>query len=714
MSVHDFMPVKVESDITAYNILEYNPYRMNKRGNSYLYIVYRDKNNDKKVAKIKNPEAEIYFVKEPYRSFHTPREYIEMDKTYSRIVPFHLIPKAINEELQQSDLTQPQNEKFKDLYHFSYHGGGPKYRKQLLKWPYTLMSDLDVETYYWIQLGYRYHTMRDEHVVEKCFGDIENDIMGLSTTQCNQLHMDPVNACTLIFRHADNGKKEGRPYQVYTLLLRDHERYPQQADFERRLPEFYRTCDKWFYEQTVIKDKKRKIMVCDADYHITLYDTERELLHAIFALINREKPDVCEFWNMPYDMPKMVNRMKNLGMDPVEEISDSDFFPADHQFLDMHIDNRPINIADRNSYIRATTTTLYIDQMQNYAAIRKGRKSYGSNSLDNIAKLELGMGKLKFKKGVNVTNAAFLDYWNFVLYNIRDVWCQALIDEVTNDTMAIVYDMNQMNCPLHHLTKQTKYQRYIYYTWYLRKGFVPGNNVNVDYLRFKDEDAQIAHDEYNKQKRLMAYMDENGYSSVEDAMEDPGFQSLLDEYGDRKPGEEEPESEESIALHNEVLVLQQQDEEDQSVYNDSTSRRIFLQGGAVGNPNYNLPNGIELIDGVPSKHLFKEVVDMDFASEYPWAKFTRSMSRSTQLGRLIIPHRISPLQNALPYGKRKTKIDHKKYLPGGEYTSDYISQDYLSFGQTWYNLPSANEMKKIILAKYQQKGEESIGTKTID
>ena len=112
----------------------------------------------------------------------------------------------------------------------------------------------------------------------------------------------------------------------------------------------------------------------------------------------------------------------------------------------------------------------------------------GSNKLDNISNIELGVGKLQFPKGVDVSNAAIKAYWTFVLYNITDVMRQVLIDIVTNDCMSMVYDMNQSNCSLENLTKQTRYQRQIYYVEYMKRGFIPGNNVNINYIRGESEE----------------------------------------------------------------------------------------------------------------------------------------------------------------------------------------------------------------------------------
>ena len=696
MAIKNILPVHEGADVTLYNVIEargiiterivYPSGEDHYIGHDYhdLYIVWRDKDGHKNVQCIEWPKMEIYYVKDKYRTFLTPREYIEIEKVHPVTItyePWEVIKNIVRNMKESKDIVAQSI--LKDIDE-AKATGNYSLKKQAHKWPYVLMSDLDLETYYWIQLGYNYNTMHG-HVIDKCFADIENDIYGMSTAETRQ-NLDPVNACTLIFEYDENGPNKGKGTQVYTFLLRDHKRYPQQKEFEENLGKFYQTCHDSFDHQTVMKKGKEKIIDTYADYHIELFNTEKELLEKIFERINLEKPDLCEFWNMPYDMPKMKARMEILGMNPEHVMSDDDYFQFDKQFCRFHIDNRPIDIANRNSYIRLTSTTQYVDQMQHYAGIRKGRKAYGSNSLDNIANIELGMGKWDFADGIDVTNAAILDYWNFVLYNIRDVWCQVLIDQVTNDSMALVYDMNQMNCPLYHLAKQTKYQRYIYYTWYLRKGFVPGNNVNVNYRRYASEDAMLSEEDAKaKQAQRRAIdllqtndgmeIDPDDMDSAAEEMEDDDVKSLADVINENV----------SYALADQV-----------DIFSDSINRKVLLQGGCVGDPDYNIANGMELIPGIKSKHFFSNVIDMDFSSEYPWAKFTRSLSRSTQYGRLIIPHKVSEWQNKLPLGKEKRAEDTRRYLPGGEFVSDYLSQDILSFGTVWFSLPFVEDCDKMI------------------
>lgn len=717
MSEHDHMinilDERPESPITMLDVIGYNQYRnKNDCKDDMLFIVYRNEKGEKKVKAIKDPPMEIYFVKPEYRSqFKTPREYLDVEKTYSAKVPARNVLHRIYDEMK--DQPDPVGQKLLDVYNTASVTGNFQSRKNLFLWPYTLFSDTSVEDYYWIQLALHYDMSRSV-IVDKCFADIENDIYGLNSSDQAE-NMDPVNAITVIFKFDSKGTYGKSIPKVFTFLLRNHKRYPQQKHFEEHLDDFYKECHEKFDHQEVIKKKKHMMMDVTADYKILFYDTEQELLKAFFDMVNTYKPDFCEFWNMPYDMPKMRARMERLDMNPIEVMSDMSMFPKNCLYSDFHIDNRPIDIASRNSYIRMTSTTQYIDQMQNYAGLRKGRKSFGSNKLDNISKIELGVGKWTFKKGIDVTNACILDYWNFVLYNIRDVWCQFLIDEVTNDTMAIMYDMNQHNCPIYHIVKQTKYQKQIYYAGYLRKGVVPGNNVNVKYTKFEDEEEQERVEEARKRKHLRELLDQKGVDS-DDIQEllsgDPDeLINVLESAPDRQLSQEEEDAklEEAAEEFGGEVVANNID-----IYNDSINRKLSLPGGLVGNPNHNISNGTELLPGQYSKHVQDELMDMDYASEYPWAKYTRSLSRSTQYGRLIIPHKISERQNVLPDGQVKRPEDIRMYLPGAEFTADYISQDYMSFCNVWFNLPDVVQCEDLVSEILKNDLDDEIDADMID
>lgn len=678
------------SPATIFSVQLYQQWKHRNTGkDDVLFITYKDANNVKKIRAIRNPAMEIYFVKPEYRSeFLTPREYLEVNKTYTKTVPARNVLRTIYEELK--DCTDRPSQVMKSIYNQAYATGNRYSAKEIFKWPYTLMSDMAVEDYYSIMLGYHYNTMRN-HIIDKAYLDIEADIFGLTSSE-QAANLDKVNACTLIFDYDENREKKIQP-KVFTFLLRDHKRYPQQAAFERDLNKFIQTCHDEFDHQTIVKDDKEIVMDFIADYKIRLYDTESELLSAIFQTINQYRPDTLSVWNIAYDIPKLAARMEMNGLNYVDIMCDPSI-PKDYRFVEMNVDNRAeIDIADRKTYMRMASTTVFIDQMQSYAGIRKGRKAYGSNKLDNIAKIELGVGKRTFGKGIDVTNAAIKDYWNFVLYNITDVIRQVMIDRVTKDCMAMIYDMNQANCPLQNIFKQTRYQRQIYYTWYLRKGFVAGNNPNINYIRGESEEYLERLDEVRRAREARKELD------IDDSDEEAATSS--EDVGDDSSAEDEEEYDEKTQEAAEQVAGNLL-----TIYDDSINKKLILPGGMVGNPDFNIANGTELIPGIPSKHVFDDIMDMDYASEYPWAKFTRSLSKSTQIGRLIIPHKISDRQNVLPMGQDKRIEEINSYLPGAEFVSDYISHDVISLGNVWFGLPSVSEMEKMLMGEVTLKGGE--------
>ena len=690
MGMENILPEPEGSEITTFQVMLYNQYKhKNKAQEDALFIVYKDANNVKKVRAIRNPPMEIYFVKPEYRTgFTTPREYMRMEKLYSKTVSAKKVLSTIRQEMEEdnSDIGQI----LKNVYRQAYATGNRLSAREIFKWPFTLMSDMKVEDYYRVMLGYHYNQMRN-HIIDKGYLDIEADILGKSSTE-QGAHLDTVNACTLIFNFDPNRAKKIKP-QVFTLLLRNHERYPQQEEFEQDIPGFIEELHRDLDHQTITRGGKEKVFDFEADYHILLIDDEASLITTIFQIINKFKPDTMSVWNIAYDIPKLVGRCEQLGLNYVDVMCDPDM-PRDYRFVEVNIDDRAdIDIADRKTYIRMLSTSTWIDQMQAYAGMRKGRKAYGSNKLDNISNIELGVGKLKFPKGVDVTNAAQKCYRIFVKYNIIDVVRQVMIDAVTNDCMSMIYDMNQSNCTIENLFKQTRYQKQIYYTWYLRKGFVPGNNPNVNYIRGETEDYLERIEEiraaraWRKQNDLAdrVEFDEDGEIIDDEAG------AVFEDLEPIKPPEDEEEYDEGTQKLTEEVAGNLL-----SIYEDTVDRKLSLPGGMVLSPDFNSANGTELIPGIPSKHVFDLVMDMDYASEYPWAKYTRSLSKSTQIGRLVIPHRISDKQNYLPMGQEKRIEEINAYLPGAEFVEDYISHDMFSFGNCWFNLPTVTEMEELL------------------
>lgn len=672
------LPMPKGSKATIFDVMQYSQWKHRtpeeRKEIGYqpnvLFIVYKDEHAKKSVKMIPRPKMEIGFTKPEFRDkWTTNRAYVPIDEVYTEEVEATKVLNRVYQEAKQC--TDDRSRSLVKIYESANATGDFRSKKEMMKFHHAFMSDISVEDSYRIHLALQYDLMQN-HTVNKAFLDIENDIQGLSTSELED-HQAPTTAVTVIFdydpiNNAITGG--GQPY-VCTFLLRDYVKYPQQKYFEEHLDDFLKQChDEFDHMELEIKGKKFIAPNTEAKYNIKFYDDEAELINAVFEMINRVKPDTCAVWNIAYDLPQMKGRLEHLGVDPMDVMCDK-IFPKDFRFMEFNIDRRAqIDQADRKTFIKMASTTTYIDQMQTYAQIRKGRKSYGSNKLDNIAHIELGIGKRVFAPGIDVTNAPTKDWWNYILYNINDVWVQVLIDRYTNDILSLIIDSNQAACAIENLTKQTRYQKQIYYLNYLRRNFIAGTNKNNDYISGRtDERADMIRElrEAKKMRKLLD-VDDDESKSDEEPTEDEKKEESYDEYLD---DDDDPD----VIKANQIT----------DVYADSPDRPLRLKGGLVGNPNLNGANGIELVEGVPSKHVFVNVVDFDYKSLYPYVKFTRSVTGPTQIGRLLIPHRISKKQNPL---------DTPNYIPGAEFISDYIAQDWLNLGEVWFNLPSVDDIEK--------------------
>lgn len=672
MIMNPILEERKKSKVSVCDIMQYSQFaHQGKCENDVLYVVYYNEYGEKKLNICPNPEFDIYFTKPEYRyEWNKPREYVPADKVFPVTVTRKTLLPEIYREICKDTTGSTSAKYFRAVYENAIQTQRWNARKEVFKWEHVFLADLSVEDYYRMKINLDYDC-NTTHDVRMAFLDIESDIYGLSSSEL-AANIAPTNAVTIIFTHNLDGEKIP---QVYTFLLRDHKRYPQQEEFEENFDEMMKLVHENFDEIEITRKGKKKIIKTNFQYHVSMFDSETELTLKIFETINKYMPDICGIWNIEYDIPQLYYRMRHLGLDPVQVMSHP-IFPKDARFVNMNIDHRgAVTAAERKTYVKMTSLTRYICQMLSYASIRKGRKSYGSDALDNIAEVELGIHKREFSHGADISNAAIKDYVNFFLYSINDVVLQFLIEQVTMDLVSLFVDENQANCAYENLAKQTKYNKQFFFHKIVKRGYIPGCNINIDYLSDMSEDKVLYLNEMNNASKRRKALD---------AMVKSG---------------ELDESDLDISLIDDSdidsWVVSEVDKSD--IYSDSIKKKLEVPGAIIGHPNLNSRCGTELVDGVNSKHVFDHVMDFDFAAEYPKAKITRSISRSTQYGRLIINGRISEKQNT---------YNNPQYIAGSEFVSDYISGDIISMGNVWFDLPDTDEMSKIIEKELRKQNKE--------
>lgn len=653
------LPLPLGSDLTIIEVIYYDQYSgQNTHEGDVLTIVYVH-NNEKKVHVIKEPEMEVYFTRDEYKNeWKLPREWVPEEKLEPVSFKFRNLLPSIYRQLKNR-YNDERTKQILSIYEKAIECKNFNARKEIHKHHHVFFSDIPITDYYRIQLSKQYNT-EIAYTIRQGFLDIEAD-MHYFTTEEAEMGVNPVNAISYIVNFDPKTKELGK-YHVFTFLLRDYKMYPQQEYFEKNIDKFIDQCHNEFDSYNCKFKKQEKKYNLTANYTIRLFDKEEDMIEAIFKVVNATCPDFLSIFNIAYDIPKLKLRLDFLYKD-ARNVMCHPSIPESIRIVKANVDDRPgIGAEDRKTAVTISGLTKYVDLMILGASSRKGRKSIGGDGLDTVANFLLGAQKKKFKPGVSVFNAAVYQYWEFVLYSINDVWLMVLIEMIAQYIQTAFYDSNSGASAVETIVKKTVYLRNADYLEYWRMGFIHGNNVNNDYIKnYTDEKADALREMFEAMERRKEEKDE------EDDEVDI-YETMTDE--------------EIINYEEQREIVDKLNELTEELYNDSPSRKIRLIGAIVGDPLKKSFNGAELIKGQKSRHVFVRCEDKDYTAMYPTAQATRSMSRSGEYGRLIIPNKIS---------KRQNEVKSSLYLPGGEYIRDLISDCVFSFMNVWYGMKTFAE-----------------------
>lgn len=379
------LPSDVNPDnIMLCDLVYHNPSKENDYVD-YLSIVYKELDSGKKhVHMIENPTMDIYFTKDEYRNYDYNKEFIELEKVEKREVPYTKILWEIAKEAGPDYLNylkqcvETQNRRRMPEVH---------------KYKYVFGSDIPIESFYRTNWLFNYDNDKPKPLT-KMFLDIEVDSINIpgfpKPGEC------PVNAVSIV----DDSENT-----VYVLLL-NNPKNPQIKEFVDNIDDFIDELHELFDESYGI-----------LSYKIFMYDDEKELLKAIFNLVNTLKRDFCAIWNISFDIPFLIQRMINLGMDYKDIMCHPDFKVKTCFFRK---DNQNFKVAEKGDYFKLSSYTKFIDQMIVYAGIRKSQSELRSNALNYIGQLELKDEKLDYSEEANIKTLPYVNYKKFVAYNIKD------------------------------------------------------------------------------------------------------------------------------------------------------------------------------------------------------------------------------------------------------------------------------------------------------
>ena len=425
----------------------------------YLVVIYRDLITGKKEKIVfEDPMINLYVVKDEYRTFRKPRHFLPMDQLEVHPVKYRNV---------LFEIAKIAGENYVQYYkeHTSMRD-----RKQLFKYPYVLGGDIDIVTYY-MTLWNEQCGNDERKSPTKAYLDIEVDQIDYDGAIARHGECE-INAVTVVDNNTDTS---------YTFLY-DNGKNPQIKDFINNQEQFQQTLHEYFDESYGV-----------LDYKIYMFDNECEMLRQLFRLIHTIDPDMVLIWNMGFDIPYIIDRLIELGINPRDIMCAHDF-PVENLFY--FEDTRTFEFANKKDYFQITDDTMYIDQLINYAALRKSQGAVKKVNLGAVAQKELKDNKLDYSDAGNIRTLPYENYERFALYNIKDVLLQMGIERKSKDMDNLYVISTGNNIPYKDAIKQTVTFRGLMYGYLKKNGIVLGHNTNFDQSSGKyDENGDPIDDE---------------------------------------------------------------------------------------------------------------------------------------------------------------------------------------------------------------------------
>jgi hypothetical protein len=420
-------------------------------------VVYKDTSTgEKHKLEIENPLIKMYVVKDEYRDDSHYPEFMPIDHCDTWMFPYHSILHQIYK------LAYPEMKKYIDWCRDTQNYYA---MKMLHHTPCVLGTDFPYENYFRIEWMLHYANPEINTSITKQFLDIEVD--SINVTGVPREGTCPINAVTVVDQETKTS---------YTFLLRNRKN-PQIDKFEANINDFIKLCHDSFDE-----------FYGRLEYKIFMYNEEDELrmIGDLFSMINSLKRDFLLIWNLSFDIPYIMDRVRVLGAEPADIMCSKAF---KYPYCWFRPDHRNFDFKTKKDVFRIASFTVFQDQMINYAKVRKGQAELPSVRLNAIAQKELGDTKLDYSEEANIKTLPYVDYVKFVLYNIKDVLLQYGIERKTKDLETIFQRAYENATDYDSIFSQTIFlKNRVFLDYYRELKIIKGNNINVNYAdKYGDE-----------------------------------------------------------------------------------------------------------------------------------------------------------------------------------------------------------------------------------
>lgn len=453
---------------------------------------------------VETHKTELKIIEKPYIDFYianTQQKFHKFSMPLSEVhkvtVPYADRDKEIARALGCLD----------DFYNSKRNGSGWEYKKNIMKHPNLYMADVDIEDFYKTKMMLLNGEDAVSGVYEQAFSDTEVDISRFQEDFPDP-NVAPCPICLITCIYMN--RKECISYILYD------ERTKNDIEDVTRNPKQF------------INEYLDPIIVNEGlSFNFKVFYKEEDLIRTYFKDTHERKPDFMGWWNMSFDIPTILNRLRRLGYSDraIAEIICHPDVPDQYKYVKYNVDpkrnemngkkdqgsskdsddssdddeedgddedlcdeddgtgggrgkskaNRP-NPSRYVDWFEAPGYTQHYCQMAMFSNLRK-RFLYPSYKLDDIGKTFAGIGKYNLHEGgYSIKDCNVKNFKIFLAYNIRDSFVQYMLEKKNNDIANyIIFSSNTRLSKGHQMSVVIKNDILKYL---LKKNEVSGNAID--------------------------------------------------------------------------------------------------------------------------------------------------------------------------------------------------------------------------------------------
>jgi hypothetical protein len=367
----------------------------------------------------KNPKRAFWVTKPKYRNHKYKKEYEDISKLDKYIV-------------RNIDMIS----KIKQIF-------GIKKRfiklKQLLNNPYIYGADIDIETLIKIKYLSNY---KKGTILPLTIGylDIETratkkEITLISYTHENKCYLGLIN------KFMRNWNKDNTKYTKFTI-----------EDVHKKINEVY------------LKYIEKYHKIYNFKFFINSFDKDIDCIRWIFNKIHENKTDFIGIWNMPFDIPYIIDVIKSYKIDP-ESIMCYPEIPKKYRLVEYIIDKaKRQHFTLTWDWLKCTSYSQFYDGMRLNSRIRKFGGFHSTNKLSYMLEKYIGLSKLPLEQEGQHEYMQDYRYMDYILYNAHDSIGPTIMEKKNKDVLTMfISAKNALLSDYSRMIKQLTIDDYIYH-----------------------------------------------------------------------------------------------------------------------------------------------------------------------------------------------------------------------------------------------------------